>query len=244
MLMDRLGLPKVHVIGHLHLLWWWCIDYAQNGQIRYGSEQIARAAEYEGDAKIFVNALVEAQFIDDSNGALSVHDWFDFCGRLIEKRLERRDSVRRQTGQSGRRKLPKGARKLPTSDTTNQPTVPNPTVPNPTNQTKDAFDGLAIPADLLSSGPEIKDWLEYKRQKNQTYKPKGLEALWRMIRAIPPEKRRESIDHSMSNNWSGLFEKKGVTNEKQRTDGYGTQPIKRDAGKPGKFSDIGTVVEM
>ena len=67
-----------------------------------------------------------------------------------------------------------------------------------------------IPDDLKDDEAIILDWLEYKKQKNQSYKPKGLEALWRAIRAIPKEKRRESVDYCMSNNWSGLFEKKGL----------------------------------
>jgi hypothetical protein len=69
-----------------------------------------------------------------------------------------------------------------------------------------------IPNDLLDNLSEINDWLEYKRQKGQMYKPKGLEALWRSIRLIPKDKRREAVDHSMSNNWSGLFQKNGGNN--------------------------------
>lgn len=69
--------------------------------------------------------------------------------------------------------------------------------------------GETIPDDLKMNEPEIRDWLEYKRQKGQRYKPKGLEALWRSIRAIPAEKRKESIEHSMANNWAGLFVKNG-----------------------------------
>lgn len=67
--------------------------------------------------------------------------------------------------------------------------------------------GVVIPEDLLESESEIRDWVEYKSQKKQSYKQKGLDALWRVFRAIPKEGRRASVDHSMSNNWSGLFEK-------------------------------------
>lgn len=69
--------------------------------------------------------------------------------------------------------------------------------------------GVIIPEDLLGSSLEIHDWLEYKRQKGQSYKPKGLESLWLRFRAIPKDKRRETVDHSMANNWSGLYEKNG-----------------------------------
>lgn len=81
---------------------------------------------------------------------------------------------------------------------------------------------LFIPPDLVESEETVKDWLEYKRQKGQSYKPKGLEALWRTFRAIPKEQRRESVDRSMANNWSGLFPVKNTDSLKQ------TQPPKRE----------------
>lgn len=92
---------------------------------------------------------------------------------------------------------------------------------------------VEIPDDLIESESEIRDWLEYKKQKGQNYKPKGLEALWKTFRSIPASRRRESVDHSMSNNWSGLFEKRenGGTYGK-REDGFATS-------KPGKYDRVG-----
>jgi hypothetical protein len=66
---------------------------------------------------------------------------------------------------------------------------------------------ISIPPDLKPNESEIMDWLKYKQQKGQSYKTRGLEALWRSIRAIPEHLRRSSIDNSMANNWSGLFQK-------------------------------------
>jgi hypothetical protein len=79
--------------------------------------------------------------------------------------------------------------------------------------------GETIPDDLKANEVDIKNWLEYKRQKGQRYKPKGLEALWRAIRAIPENKRKESIENCMANNWAGLFEKTGGNNGHKGIDG-------------------------
>lgn len=87
-----------------------------------------------------------------------------------------------------------------------------------------------VPTDLLANLPEITDWLEYKKQRGENYKPKGLEALWRVFREIPPGKRRESVDHSMSNNYAGLFQKTGGRNGNHQTAGY-AEPT------PGKYAD-------
>ena len=67
---------------------------------------------------------------------------------------------------------------------------------------------IPIPEDLMPDEKAILEWLAYKREKGQTYKPLGLEALWDLLRKIPNEKRSISIRHSMGLNYSGIFEKK------------------------------------
>lgn len=77
-------------IGHLHCLWWWCLDYAENGDLSgFEREEIAEAAMYEGDGpEYFVLSLVNAGFIDqdEDDHSLSLHDWEDYAGRLIHQR--------------------------------------------------------------------------------------------------------------------------------------------------------------
>lgn len=88
-LMDSLNISKPQAVGHLHLIWWWCVDYAPDGVLKQNDSQIARAGEWTGEAKPFVEALINAGFLDRADGALAIHDWFEFCGPLITKRLER-----------------------------------------------------------------------------------------------------------------------------------------------------------
>jgi len=75
---------------------------------------------------------------------------------------------------------------------------------------KGGVGGIQIPDDLKESEADILNWLAYKKERGQSYKPKGLEALWGKIRAIPKDKIKDAIDHSMANGWSGLFEKNGI----------------------------------
>lgn len=70
---------------------------------------------------------------------------------------------------------------------------------------------VSIPPDLAPNGPEIASWMAYKRQKGQSYKSRGLEALWSRIRKIPAPNRAAAIEYSMANNWAGIFEPKGGT---------------------------------
>jgi hypothetical protein len=90
----RLGLSRATVVGHLHYLWWWCLDYASDGDLSgYSAEEIAEAAAWDGDPSAFVSALVEAGFLDRTDGRLVVHDNADYNGKL---KRQRDDNRRRQ----------------------------------------------------------------------------------------------------------------------------------------------------
>mgnify|MGYP000346426111 CR=1 FL=1 len=90
-LCQRLGLSRPAAIGHLHLLWWWTITYSESGDLtRFPAAVIAHAAEWEGDADEFVEALVAAGFLDRDGDRLRIHDWEDYCGRLVSERERRR----------------------------------------------------------------------------------------------------------------------------------------------------------
>ena len=51
-------------------------------------------------------------------------------------------------------------------------------------------------------------WLAYKKEKRQTYKPRGLEALKKKLLQLSngnPECAKVIVEHSMGNNYSGLY---------------------------------------
>jgi len=83
-------------VGLLHCLWWWCIDYAPDGDLsRYDAEDIAIACEWEGDPDTLVSMLVETGFLSDDGGSLQVHDWNDYGGKLLERRERNAEQMRR-----------------------------------------------------------------------------------------------------------------------------------------------------
>lgn len=91
-----LHLPRVTVVGHLHYLWWWCLDYAQDGSLaRYTVEQIAQAGEWDGDPNVFVSALADARFLDRVGETFVVHDWDDYGGRYLAQQRASRERMRR-----------------------------------------------------------------------------------------------------------------------------------------------------
>lgn len=84
----KLNIHIAQAIGHLHLFWWWAMEYAQDGDLSHcDPEDIAIAADWPGDAGQFVESLVESGFVDRHNdGSLSIHDWHDYAGKLLERR--------------------------------------------------------------------------------------------------------------------------------------------------------------
>ena len=99
-----LGVPKVQVIGHLLCLWWWCQEYAQDGDLSgFDAADIADAAEWEGDPQTFVNALLNcgakggAGFLhhDPDTGALLVNDWYQYGGKLFVQREQAAERMRK-----------------------------------------------------------------------------------------------------------------------------------------------------
>src|SRR5688500_15173529 len=55
-----LGTSVPAVVGHLHCLWHWALDWAPYGDLTgFDVEQIADAGLWDGDAQTFVDALVE-----------------------------------------------------------------------------------------------------------------------------------------------------------------------------------------
>ena len=70
----------------------------------------------------------------------------------------------------------------------------------------------------------MKEWLAYKRERSQAYKPRGLQACYTKLVNLSgndPAKARAIVEQSMSNNYSGLFQLKiqdnGNNNNFRRT---------------------------
>lgn len=104
----KLGVPLPQAIGHLHLLWWWAMDYAPDGDLsRWEAGDIADAGGWEGDAGQFLSALMASGFVDTDEDLpadvcpMQLHDWDQYAGKFLAQRqrdAERLRSVRQSTG--------------------------------------------------------------------------------------------------------------------------------------------------
>ena len=132
---DALGITPVHLMGHMVAFWLWALDNVPDGDLDNISPRvIARAAQWEGDPEQFVGALISVGFIDETGNGLAIHDWYDYAGRLIERRNAERERSRqrRAAAQKGNTKTTAG--RPPVDHATTVGTVQYPTVPNSTDK--------------------------------------------------------------------------------------------------------------
>lgn len=74
-------------IGKLHRLWWWCLDFAPDGNVsRHSADMSALAVGLSADmGEKFISALYEAEFLDKTaKNQYLIHDWLDYAGRYLK----------------------------------------------------------------------------------------------------------------------------------------------------------------
>lgn len=84
-LSSSMGWEIDSTIGKLHRFWWWCLDYAPDGDLsKFNDAQIAAAMCVDlaqaGKLKL---ALVDACWLD-REPYFRVHDWWDYSGRFLQ----------------------------------------------------------------------------------------------------------------------------------------------------------------
>jgi hypothetical protein len=87
-----LGIAVPAALGHLHLLWWWAIEYAPDGDVgRFDAGDLALACMWEGDETALLPALQRAGFVDQDG---NLHDWHDYAGKLVDRRRRNAERMR------------------------------------------------------------------------------------------------------------------------------------------------------
>ena len=104
---DALGVEPVTMLGMLISLWLWALDNVQDGNLSgISSRSVARAARWpEKKADKLMAALIDNRWIDQDGESLSIHDWAEYTGRLMDGRkkdAERKRKKREENTHKGR----------------------------------------------------------------------------------------------------------------------------------------------
>jgi hypothetical protein len=83
----KLGISKAAAIGQLHLVWWWALNYTDDGDIsRFDAIEIADGSQWDGDPEMLIEALIDSGFLDRDGDQIVIHDWWVYAGRYIALR--------------------------------------------------------------------------------------------------------------------------------------------------------------
>ena len=87
----QLGISVPQTVGHLHLFWHTVLEQQEDGDVsKWTPEAVAEAAQFHNsDEKFFYNALLAQHLLDELDGHVVVHDWFDYAGRYLEAKYRR-----------------------------------------------------------------------------------------------------------------------------------------------------------
>ena len=162
-LQRRLSVSVAQLVGHLELLWIATAKNAPEGDIgRFQNEDIAIACHWDGDPDLFISALVECKWLDESDEwRLVVHDWDQHAPSWVVGNLARHGRKTVTNKNSPVKELTKQPAMEATKELTKQPameattspvlTSPNQSYPSPTT-TKPVL------AQHRQSGPSVVDW--------------------------------------------------------------------------------------
>lgn len=101
---DALEIEPPHMIGLLTSFWLWALDNAPDGNVsEISARNIARAAQWKGDADELLQAFISAGLLDHDEhdpDVLLIHDWEEYAGSLIEGREKERERSRQRRAAS------------------------------------------------------------------------------------------------------------------------------------------------
>ncbi|MGN7760483.1 hypothetical protein [Paenibacillus sp. 22594] len=96
------GLNTPAAVGTLHMLWWWVLDWAQDGDIsKYHDIDIAEAVNFEGEPKVLMRALIDAGYVVETQSGREIANWFKIGGQIIESK--KKDAERKAEAREKKR---------------------------------------------------------------------------------------------------------------------------------------------
>jgi hypothetical protein len=128
-LAEALNIDRMLAAAYLIRFWTWAIEHIEcvDGEITHLSyEDISAAAGWRKSADKFVEALIRSHWFDRKDEKLYIHDWNDFAGRLIRKRISDRERKRNNNSDDIPQEIADNSDGIPTEFAAS--TVPNRTI--------------------------------------------------------------------------------------------------------------------
>jgi hypothetical protein len=93
-LMNRMEWDTNFTVGTLHRFWWWCMKFAQDGDLRrHNASRLAAAVGLPNiQADKFVEAMVQTGWLD-TIPYFRVHDWWQYTGLFLQRKYSRTPQI-------------------------------------------------------------------------------------------------------------------------------------------------------
>jgi len=193
----RLKINRAQALGHLHLLWWWTLDFSPEGDLSvFSAPEIALGAEWSGDGEEFLAALQQTGWIDED---LSLHDWEDYAGKLLQRR--RRNTQRKQEARA-KAAAEEEARAEGAAGETEEPEPGESAVETAEASVRDAEDVSAVPILSEATVPNrtVPDLLE-NPSPTHTPPPPGRPRPESLEEALKHARTRQGFEEAVVRTW-------------------------------------------
>ena len=231
-----MGWDLDQTIGKLHRFWWWCLDFAPDGNVsRHSADMAALSVGIPPElGEKFISAMYKSEFLDKtSKNQFLIHDWLEYAGRYLRDTKFRRNPeklkeiialyatiVSRQSAD----KKPTKSRKSAES----QPYLPNlPNLPNiPKNK-----DGAKVSAFVLPDWIDSEVWKAFEEMRSKIKKPMTDRARKNIVMKLEDFKSKGYdptviLDDAITGSWQSVYEPKGGggnSHEKHRPKSFAEQ---------------------
>ena len=171
---DILDISPVHLMGHIISFWLWALDNTPDGSLGAVSlKTIARAAQWDGNAEEFVVALTESGLVDRTDSGLFIHDWADYAGKLIDRRVADKERKRKTRAEAKQTAIPKDVRKMSNGQNEDVQKMSFVTVHNSTVQNTTEDNTIPKSAKRASGGGVVSG-----KKNSDKEPPKGFDRFW------------------------------------------------------------------
>lgn len=214
----RLGKPHYAVVGVLESLWLATQIDAIDGAIgKLSNEEIAAAIEWDGDADLLIQTLVDTGWLDaDPEFRLVVHDWSEHVPTFVKGAFEKHkklfaDQVAKQRPRQGA-KHEKNGGKSGAKQGASEGALARPilfySIQTNSDQSLKAADAAELPPSLQDEKFVLAwiDWLQHRKEIGKPLKPTGIKNLIAKLTDMGPTRGIAAIRYSIANSYQGLFE--------------------------------------
>jgi hypothetical protein len=137
-------------------------------------------------------------------------------GRRIIRTVEKVALLDALVVQGGGKKLPTPRQKIATGGGKKLPTYNK----EDNKEDKDTRNSAPIVGSLPFSSKSFEDawfkWIEYRKEIKKQLKPTSIKLQWKQFILWGEKKSIDSINHSITNGWTGLFEPRNFSNQNQK----------------------------